>query len=197
MEEDIFEKPEELWMKELHINRDPVIWKRYAISLKNTGDLIYKKRNDQYIFPNTERMLFGLSLEIMAKAVLLCDTTKSKEYISENSVNWSIPHHKLIQYFEKANVEMEKNERRILNLYSMCISWAGRYPLPMNPNKQPKVRKSRTFSEIMEKTQKGEDVQFSMTTRDMFYNMVSKSEYEIYFKLFTKLDEKFSEEYQK
>ena len=68
---------------------------------------------------NSFIMLFGLSLELLLKGIIV-----QNWWISPNS-------HKLKNLSEKAKIDYNKSDIELLNLLSEWIMWYGKYPTPI------------------------------------------------------------------
>lgn len=74
--------------------------------------------------PSVYRMLCGLSLELMYKAILVCKAQDPP------------PHHDLVSLAAAAGVETTPRERALLKILTAAIVWDGRYPIPRTPSEQ-------------------------------------------------------------
>jgi len=80
----------------------------------------------------TSKMLFGLALENLLKACFVTRMQGFPGYGNRGKIKWGVnPPHCLRKYAEKAGFTINALEARILDDLSDCVSWQGRYPVPM------------------------------------------------------------------
>ena len=84
-------------------------------------------------------MLFGLSVELLIKAILIA---QNPDFVTKDGLDDKIAKHNLLALIETANIEIDKEERKILRDLQQYIEWMGRYPIPKKFNKAVNAKTS-------------------------------------------------------
>lgn len=75
-------------------------------------------------------MLFGFALENLAKGIIVC---RDPTLVSGGSLkNWHGNGHDLAGLFQRANIPITEDERKLLDRTTRVTEWKGRYPVAMN-----------------------------------------------------------------
>jgi hypothetical protein len=94
-------------------------------------------RNPDWTIPETGGstrdvcvMLFGFALENLAKGIIVCrDPTLVS---SKRLKSWHGKGHNLADLFQRANIAVTDDERRLLDRTTRVTEWKGRYPVAMS-----------------------------------------------------------------
>lgn len=164
---DQYEAHRDVWEFEKYLASDHKVWSRKAHDMRQCAELlvqydagvfekVFKEREKPRLPPfwaaGPARMMMGFALENLFKALLLKDPERRrKRFSKEGNLSWGSNGHNLIKLSEEAGFEWGKKEQRYLELWQMCATWAGRYPLPTNENQLPRQRKALPGSEALTK----------------------------------------------
>ena len=75
-------------------------------------------------------MLFGFSLENLAKGIIIC---RDPKLVSRSGLKkWHGKGHDLSALFDLAAIQVTKEQRDLLNRISRITEWKGRYPVAMD-----------------------------------------------------------------
>jgi len=80
-------------------------------------------------------LLFGLAIENLLKAIIISKEPKPVE--NGKLRDWPGNGHELIRLAENANINLNMQQRDLLNRLVAFIEWAGRYPVPKKATKIP------------------------------------------------------------
>ena len=167
-----YEANRDVWEFEAYMASDHKVWSSKAHDMRQSAELLvqYDAEVSKKLFKDKEqprlppfwtagpaRMMMGFALENLFKALLL----KTQEHLArtfskEGNLSWGKDGHNLIKLSEEAGFEWEAKEKRFLELWQMCATWAGRYPLPTNEHQLPKKRKALPTREALLKRRKKE-----------------------------------------
>ena len=148
------------------------VWSSKAHDMRQTAELLIQYDSEVFkkVFRDKEparlplfwtagpaRMLMGFSLENLIKAVILKNPDKLKDVFSkEGNISWGKHGHDLITLSELAGMDWNKTQYRYLELWQICSTWAGRYPIPFNEHQLPKKRKGMPTREALVQRRKKE-----------------------------------------
>ena len=180
-------KPKHItWDRELYYaTQRPEIWKSFALELYLSADFLYEGMQNAFseeykgdykikrYFNASKfiRMLWGYSLENLAKGILL-NTDNENKYINsaKSKIKWDKNGHNLSWLFNeldyKPKIDLdEKSEKAINNIQDyvdQCIDawsesalWYGKYPFPNGVNGVLDEYKALTREGLYKRVQKG------------------------------------------
>lgn len=125
----------------------PWEWFTQAVALKESADLVWCQYLEEMILLHTDRfamqprpvsniygMLAGLSLEVLLKGIWLSQHPGSVSRASHSiHLPWRDGHqldgHDLLALAQLAGRECSPTEKDVLDKLSVCVRWAGRYPM--------------------------------------------------------------------
>lgn len=165
-----YEPTRDVWEFEAYLASDHKVWLSKAHDMRQSAELlvqydaevfekVFKEREQTRLPPfwtaGPARMMMGFALENLFKALLLKNPEHlQKAFSKEGNLSWGKDGHNLIKLSEEAGVEREKKQKRYLELWQMCATWAGRYPLPTNENQLPRQRMALPTREALLKRSK-------------------------------------------
>ncbi|MFK7848906.1 MAG: hypothetical protein AB8G77_26705 [Rhodothermales bacterium] len=168
---DKYEANRDVWEFEAYLASDHKVWRSKAHDMRQSAELlaqydaevfekVFKDREQPRLPPfwtaGPARMMMGFALENLFKALLLKNPEHLRNAFSkEGNLSWGKDGHNLIKLSEEAGFNWGKKEQRYLELWQMCATWAGRYPLPSNENQLPRQRKGLPSREaLLKRSQK-------------------------------------------
>lgn len=204
-----FIKKRDVWDFEKELAKsNPQIWSNEAINLKYSAkvllsyqeevfdDIFNKKKQPK--FPgfwsaNVIRMLFSFSLENLIKGILI-KKDSSRYFKKEGNISFGKEAHKLCTLFTDADIAVNEEEERYLEIWTTCALFAGRYPIAKNEHGFPNQRVPMKSSEALLK-RRLKEIQKSIKQRkqllpeinDAIHTGVGTKEEEIFDTLFKKL----------
>ena len=137
------------------------------------------------------RMLFSYSLENILKCIIVKNYKEINPLETEFPIK-EIDDHDLKRLYSKAKEEIPHKFGLYLDSWTKCSVWAGRYPLPKNPNQMYQSRKSNV-------AQDGKSVDVirisfgnlnRVVEKDILHTNISSHEYDTYVELFERLYER-------
>jgi hypothetical protein len=172
-----YESNRDVWEFEAYMASDHKVWSSKAHDLRQSAELLvqYEAEVTKNIFEDKvqprlppfwtagpARMMMGFALENLFKALLLKNPEHlSRAFSKEGNLSWGKDGHNLIKLSEEAGYEWGTKEIRYLELWQMCATWAGRYPLPTNEHQLPKQRKALSTREALLGKRPRIDIYFS------------------------------------
>lgn len=147
----------DVWPLMIKVYINPKLWLAYAHSLKNSADVIFNENilafnqdNPKYIQVNVSKMLYGFSLENLIKAVIISSDSNPSRFFQDGKLQF-IKNHNLIQLIEQTKYKPKEEENDLLELLTICSTWAGRYPIPVNAKNLPDQRKGEPDLESLQR----------------------------------------------
>ena len=135
-----------------NIKTSPGIWLAYSYRMKKSADILWRriKQHSQKVTAKKKfvtmiadyeimetapicMMLFGLSLEIISKAIYLKDHKKDVNLIEEKFL-FSHGIFKFIKHIS-SGLLISKERKDLISRLEESVFWAGRYPIPKQLNK--------------------------------------------------------------
>lgn len=150
------QSPRTVWEFEKFLTSRPQVWLVEASNLRQACetlcrydrevvDCIFNKKTTPpgpaFFSARIARMLMGFSLENLFKALLLQDPGKFRKVFAKDArLSWDGDGHSLLKLSKGLNFQLSSTENRYLELWQICATWAGRYPIPLNMNGLPAQR---------------------------------------------------------
>lgn len=132
----------------------PWEWFTQAVALKESADLVWCQYLEEMILLHTDMfamqprpvsniygMLAGLSLEVLLKGIWLSQHPGSVSRASHSiHLPWRDGHqldgHDLLGLTQLVGRECSPMEKDVLDKLSVCVRWAGRYPMANKPEEE-------------------------------------------------------------
>lgn len=128
----------------LHL-KNPRSWILMAESLKRAADILWEKceqdfKNRQTLKVGDEcqpyvghiaMMLYGLCIENHVKSILV-----SRNRILDEKGRLKEKTHDLLKLLEKGGVNLDNDEKYLIERLEQFVIWAGRYPIPLEAEKK-------------------------------------------------------------
>lgn len=150
------QSPRTVWEFEKFMASKPQVWLVEAFNLRHACetlcrydreviDCIFNKKTSPpgpaFFSARIARMLMGFSLENLFKALLLQNPEKfRKAFGKDGGLSWGRDGHNLLNMSRDLKIQSSELEVRYLEVWQMCATWAGRYPIAMNEHELPKQR---------------------------------------------------------
>jgi len=157
----------DVWNIEAFMASDQKVWLSKANDMRQSATLLFQYDAEVFIkvFKEKEptrlpafwvagpaRMLMGFALENILKALLLKNPDRlQKVFSKDGNLSWDKDGHNLIKLSSEAGISWSDTQHRYLELWQMCSTWAGRYPIPTNENQLPRQREEVPTREALEK----------------------------------------------
>ena len=157
----------DVWNIEAFVASDQKVWLCKAHDLRQSATLLFQYEEEVRVKIFIEkkptrlplfwtagqaRMLIGFSLENLLKAILLKNPDHlQKVFSKEGKLSWGNDGHNLVKLSSEAGISWSDTQHRYLELWQMCSTWAGRYPIPTNENQLPRQRKEMPSRDAFKK----------------------------------------------
>ena len=157
----------DVWNFEAFMASDQKVWRSKAHDMRQSAELliqydaeIFEKvfkekkptRLPHFWVAGPARMLIGFALENLPKALLLKNPAHlQKVFTKEGNLSWGKDGHNLVKLSTEAGISWSDTQHRYLELWQMCSTWAGRYPIPTNENQLPRQRRGMPTREALKK----------------------------------------------
>lgn len=135
--------------------QSPDAWRRVAIGLKRSADIIWGKwfkifkrleggrtatttpqeGGDLYLLLPTFLLLYGLAIENASKGLLVAKDSS----IVKSVIKWKVKEggHNLRELYTATGLSVATDEQELLDALTQAVLWAGRYPVPKNHEDKP------------------------------------------------------------